>query len=171
MTRVEETRLVQLAQHLLNLVEARNWHLATAESLTGGMVGAVVTAVPGASRVYVGGVVAYTDEQKMQLLGVSKDALLRCGAVSAEVASAMAGGCRVRLGGEVGIATTGVAGPASDSRGTPVGTVFVACSTPQAEAVVPLRLSGDRGAVRRGSTREVLELAIRVVQEGHPERR
>ena len=75
------------------------------------------------------------------------------------------------LGADVGVATTGVAGPASDSRGTPVGTVFIAVSTPQAKAVVPLRLSGDRGAVRRGSTREALELAIRVVQEGYPERR
>ena len=168
---MEEARLVQVAQQLLDLVEARRWHLATAESLTGGMVGAVVTAVPGASRVYVGGIVAYTDEQKASLLGVSEDALLRSGAVSGEVAAAMADGCRTRLGADIGVATTGVAGPASDSRGTPVGTVFIAVSTPQAKAVVPLRLSGDRGAVRRGSTREALELAIRVVQEGYPERR
>jgi len=109
---------VQVAQQLLDLVEARRWHLATAESLTGGMVGAVVTAVPGASRVYVGGVVAYTDEQKARLLGVSENALLRSGAVSEEVASAMAGGCRTRLGADVGVATTGVAGPAADARGT-----------------------------------------------------
>jgi nicotinamide-nucleotide amidase len=171
MTRAEETHLVRLARQLLDLVEARSWHLATAESLTGGMVGAVITAVPGASRAYVGGVVTYTDEQKIRLLGVSEDALDEFGAVSAEVATAMAGGCRADLGADVGVATTGVAGPDSDSRGTPVGTVFVACSTPQAEAVVSLRLTGDREAVRRGATREALELAILVVGEGYSERR
>jgi nicotinamide-nucleotide amidase len=171
MTREDETHLVQLARQLLGLIEARSWHLATAESLTGGMVGAVITAVPGASRAYVGGVVTYTDEQKVRLLGVSEGVLERFGAVSAEVAAAMAGGCRAGLGADVGVATTGVAGPGSDARGTPVGTVFVACSTPQGEAVVSLRLAGGREVVRRDSTREALELAIRVVGEGYSERR
>src|SRR5450756_2396030 len=116
--------LVAVAGALLNLLAQHGWRLGTAESLTGGMVGEAITAVPGASVSYMGGVISYTDREKTALLGVPAELLEKCGAVSAEVAEAMAQGCRERLNVQVGLATTGVAGPTSDDRGTPVGTVF-----------------------------------------------
>jgi nicotinamide-nucleotide amidase len=155
--------LLAVAGALLSVLAQRGWRLGTAESLTGGMVGAAITAVPGASVSYMGGVIGYTDREKTALLGVPAELLKQRGAVSAEVAEAMAQGCRERLNVQVGLATTGVAGPASDDRGTPVGTVFVACATPRACTVERLLLDGDRLHIRVESTRAALRLAIRLV--------
>ncbi|RIE17639.1 CinA family protein [Candidatus Cryosericum septentrionale] len=155
--------LVAVAGALLNLLAQHGWRLGTAESLTGGMVGEAITAVPGASVSYMGGVISYTDREKTALLGVPAELLEKCGAISVEVAEAMAQGCRERLNVQVGLATTGVAGPTSDGRGTPVGTVFVACATPRACTVERLLLDGDRLHIRVESTRAALRLAIRLV--------
>jgi len=160
--------LLVAAGALLNLLTQHGWSLGTAESLTGGMVGQVITAVPGASVSYMGGVISYTDREKTALLGVSAELLKQRGAVSAEVAEAMAQGCRERLNVQVGLATTGVAGPTSDDRGTPVGTVFVVCATPHACAVERLLLDGDRRYIRVESTRAALRLAIRLVTATPP---
>jgi nicotinamide-nucleotide amidase len=126
--------------------------LATAESLTGGWVGSAVTSVPGASRVYRGGVVAYATDLKHQLLGVDAALLARVGAVDAEVAGTMAEGVRDRLGADYGLSTTGVAGP-DPQDGHPPGTVWVGIATPggptweiNASVVDP---AADRTAVRR----------------------
>jgi PncC family amidohydrolase len=113
-------------------------------------------------------VIGYTDREKTALLGVPAELLEERGAVSAEVAEAMAQGCRERLNVQVGLATTGVAGPASDDRGTPVGTVFVACTTPRACAVERLMLDGDRRHIRVESTRAALRLAIRLIETTSP---
>lgn len=156
--------LLAVAGALLNVLAERGWCLGTAESLTGGMVGATITAVPGASLSYMGGVIGYTDREKTALLGVPAELLEQRGAVSAEVAEAMAQGCRERLDVQVGLVTTGVAGPASDDRGTPVGTVFVACATPRACTVERLLLDGDRRRIRVESTRAALRLAIRLTE-------
>jgi len=156
--------LLALAGELLDLLAQRGWCLGTAESLTGGMVGEAITAVPGASVSYVGGVIGYTDRAKTALLGVPAEVLKQRGAVSAEVAEAMAEGCRERLNVQVGLATTGIAGPASDDRGTPVGTVFVACAAPGGCAAERLCLVGDRGRIRALSTSVALKLAIRLVE-------
>jgi PncC family amidohydrolase len=155
--------LLAVAETLLSVLAQHGWRLGTAESLTGGMVGAAITAVPGASVSYMGGVIGYTDREKTALLGVPAELLKQRGAVSAEVAEAMAQGCRERLNVQVGLATTGVAGPASDDRGTPVGTVFVACATPRACTVERLLLDGDRLHICVESTRAALRLAIRLV--------
>jgi nicotinamide-nucleotide amidase len=128
------------------------------------MVGEAITAVPGASVSYMGGMISYTDREKTVLLGVPAELLEERGAVSAEVAEAMAQGCKERLNVQVGLATTGVAGPTSDDRGTPVGTVFVACATPRACTVERLLLDGDRRHIRVESTRAALRLAIRLVK-------
>lgn len=149
---------------MLKALEERGWRLGTAESLTGGMLGATVTTVPGASRCYVGGVISYADRAKVLLLGVGEDALAKHGAVSAEVAEAMAEGCRARLQVDVAIATTGIAGPASDERGTPVGTVFVAVVTPDVRRVERLMLAGSRHEIRAAATHEALRLALRLVE-------
>jgi PncC family amidohydrolase len=155
--------LLAVVGALLNVLAQRSWCLGTAESLTGGMVGAAITAVSGASVSYMGGVIGYTDREKTALLGVPAELLEQRGAVSAEVAEAMAQGCRERLNVQVGLATTGVAGPAWDDTGTPVGTVFVACATPRACTVERLLLEGDRRHIRVESTRAALRLAVRLI--------
>src|SRR5450830_1414169 len=139
---VDEDLLV-VAGTVLKLLAQRGWCLGTAESITGGMVGETITAVPA-------------------------ELLEECGAVSAEVVEAMAQGCRERLNVQVGLATTGVAGPASDDRATPVGTVFVACATPRACAVEGLMLDGDRRHIRVEATRAALRLAIRLIETTPP---
>lgn len=124
--------------------------LATAESVTGGLVGAAITAVPGASQVYRGGVVAYATDLKHQLLGVDVALLARVGAVDAEVAGSMAEGVRVRLGADYGLATTGVAGPDSQD-GKPPGTLWVAIATPTRtwQINASMQRVGDRATIRR----------------------
>lgn len=142
---------------VLAALAARGETLATAESLTGGLVAQTLTDVPGASQVFVGGVVAYTALLKQQLLGVPAAVVSAHGVVSAETAQAMALGVRQRLASTWGIATTGVAGP-SEQEGHPVGTVFVAISGPFGDAVRQLALSGDRAEVRAATCAQVLGL-------------
>lgn len=131
--------------------------VATAESLTAGLVAATLAEVPGVSAVLRGGVVAYSDEVKRTLLGVDCDLLAERGAVDGEVARQMADGVRAQLGTTFGLSTTGVAGP-GPSEGKPAGTVFVAVSGPQTGRVRALQLEGDRGAVRIQSVQAVLDL-------------
>ena len=103
---------------------------ATAESCTGGRVAERITALPGASAVYRGGVVSYWSEVKADVLGVPREILERCGAVSEECARAMAEGARRVTGADIGVSVTGVAGPDTDERGTPVGRVYIGLATP-----------------------------------------
>lgn len=150
-----------VAAELLELLAGQGRTLAVAESLTGGMVAATLVEVPGASRVLRGGVVAYATELKHELLGVDADLLAAHGAVHPEVAAQMAQGVRARLGADVGLATTGVAGP-DPQDGQPVGTVFVAVSD-GIPVVRALTLSGDRAAIRAASRDAVLALALDVL--------
>ncbi|WP_457255710.1 CinA family protein [Pedococcus sp. P5_B7] len=139
--------------------------VATAESLTGGLVCAALTDVPGASAVVRGAVVAYATELKAQVLGVDADLLATGGAVQAEVARQMATGvCRV-LGAEVGVATTGVAGPEPQD-GRAVGTVFVAVAMEGRVLVRELALSGDRGTIRARTVDAALGLLTEAVAGG-----
>ncbi|MFE3072886.1 CinA family protein [Streptomyces sp. NPDC059247] len=150
------------AARVLALLAERGHTLAVAESLTGGLVAAELTSVPGASAVFRGSVTAYATPLKHELLGVDPDLLAARGAVDPEVALQMAAGVRDRLGADWGIATTGVAGPDLQD-GQPVGTVYVAVAGPaatdaRAGKVAALRLNGDRAEIRRESVRSVLEL-------------
>jgi nicotinamide-nucleotide amidase len=104
--------------------------LATAESCTGGLVGALITATPGSSAVYKGGFVTYTNQMKAQLLGVPESLIEQHTEVSAPVARAMAEGARIRTGADIAVSLTGVAGPGGGSQRTPVGTVYIGVSTP-----------------------------------------
>ncbi|MFC0598900.1 CinA family protein [Streptomyces palmae] len=149
------------ADEALELLARRGQTLAVAESLTGGLVAAELTAVPGASRSFRGSVTAYATELKRELLGVDGPLLERRGAVDAEVARQMARGVRRLLGADWGVATTGVAGPAEQD-GKPVGTVFVAVRGPGgAGSVAELRLDGDRVGIRADSVRAALDLLRR----------
>ncbi|MET9555925.1 CinA family protein [Streptomyces sp. NPDC006645] len=150
--------LEEVAAQVLDLLVRQGTTLAVAESLTGGLVAAELTSVPGASRALRGGVTAYATDVKRDVLGVEGTLLAERGAVDPEVARQMAVGVRGALGADWGIATTGVAGPEPQD-GQPVGTVYVAVSGPQgAEKVAALRLNGDRAEIRRESVRSVLEL-------------
>jgi nicotinamide-nucleotide amidase len=131
--------------------------VATAESLTGGMVCADLVSVAGASDVVRGGVIAYAADVKTQLLDVPAELLDRVGTVDPEVARAMAEGARARLGATYGVATTGVAGP-DPSEGKPVGTVQVAVAGPDAVTARAYAFEGDRASVRRQATQAALGL-------------
>ncbi|HWA67353.1 MAG TPA: CinA family protein [Mycobacteriales bacterium] len=147
--------LTALAAEVLAALRERGETLATAESLTGGVVGATITAVPGASASYRGGVISYATDVKHQLLGVPDGLLAQRGAVDPDVATAMAEGVRSRLGATWGLAFTGVAGPQPQD-GKPVGTVYVAVAGPRGTDVVSLLLSGEREVIRVASCREGL---------------
>lgn len=131
--------------------------MAVAESLTGGLVAAALTDIPGASVVVRGGVLAYATDVKAHVLGVNEVLLAQVGAVDADVAEQMASGVRSLMGATYGLATTGVAGP-DRVDGKPVGTVYVAVVGPDSSRVKALSLSGDRGDIRAGSVLAALTL-------------
>lgn len=145
------------AEAVLALLKQRGETLATAESLTGGLVAATIVDVPGASAVFRGGFVAYATELKGALVGVPHDLLEARGPVDPDVALALARGARERCGADWGLATTGVAGP-DPQDGKPVGRVYVAVSGPGVSQVRELTLDGDRPAIRAGSVTAVLVL-------------
>lgn len=147
------------AAEALRLLEAEGASLAVAESLTGGLVAAEITSVPGASRTFRGSVTAYATELKRDLLGVDAALLDSRGAVDPLVAEEMAQGVRARLGAVWGLATTGVAGP-DPQDGNPVGTVYTAVAGPGGTRVASLRLDGDRAAIRAATVTASLELLV-----------
>jgi nicotinamide-nucleotide amidase len=143
------------AASVLDLLERRGATLATAESVTGGRVAAALTAVPGSSVSFVGGVVAYAVALKESVLGVPRTVIDQHGVVSAECARAMAAGARALTGATWALSTTGVAGPGAQD-GVPAGTVYVGLAGPGGPTAVALELSGDRAAVQEEATREAL---------------
>lgn len=146
------------AAEVLHLCAQRGLTLAAAESCTGGLAAKELTDVPGASRVFLGGVVSYTDQVKRQVLHVPEILLERCGAVSQPVARAMALGVRVLTGADLALSVTGLAGPDGDDRGNPVGTVFIALAAADGVQVKELHLTGDRASIRRQSADEMWKL-------------
>lgn len=134
--------------------------LVTAESLTGGGIGAALTAVPGASAVYKGGVISYTNEVKHAVLGVPQDVLERYGAVSMWTAGYMASGVRELLKADAAISVTGLAGPDGDEFGHEVGTVFIGYSSQAKSIAKQYRFQGGREAVREQTIRAALELIL-----------
>lgn len=133
-----------LAATVANLAIARGVTLATAESCTGGLVAHLLTRTPGVSAIFLGGIVAYANEAKRDLLGVDWDLLLVHGAVSEPVALAMARGARARFGSALAVSTTGIAGPGGATAEKPVGLVFIAISGSDGEACSRFRFDGDR---------------------------
>ena len=135
--------------------------LVTAESLTGGGIGAALTTVSGSSAVYKGGIISYTNEVKNRILGVPADILDQYGAVSAPVAKAMAEGARKLLQADVAVSVTGLAGPGGDEYGNPVGTVFIGYSDSSVTEVKHCEFSGDRESIRRQTAEEALKLILK----------
>ncbi|MGY4706759.1 CinA family protein [Candidatus Bipolaricaulota sp. J31] len=132
--------------------------LAVAESCTGGLVSSLITDVPGSSDYFLGGVVAYSNEVKEKVLGVPRNILESVGAVSAECARAMAEGVRRLMGADIGLATTGIAGPTGGTPTKPVGLVYIALSHPEGTLVREFRLTGSRRGNKHSAAHEVLTL-------------
>jgi nicotinamide-nucleotide amidase len=154
-----------LAAAVVTALRRRHATVATAESLTGGLVCATLVTVPGASDVVRGGIVAYAPDVKVDALGVPADLVDRAGTVDPRVARAMADGIRARLGAVYAVATTGVAGP-DPSEGKPVGTVHVAVAGPGEPSDHTYAFDGDRAAIRRQSCRAALEALLARVRDG-----
>ena len=134
--------------------------LVTAESLTGGGIGAALTAVPGSSAVYKGGIISYTNWVKETILGVSRETLEIHGAVSLQTAEEMAVGVRKLLQADVAVAVTGLAGPGGDDDGNPVGTVCIGFCNEWESFAMKYHFAGNREAVRNQTIRAALELVL-----------
>ena len=135
--------------------------LATAESCTGGLIGAALTAVAGASRVYKGGIISYCNEIKHELLNVPAQMLEQYGAVSAQVARAMASGAKAVLGADIAVSVTGLAGPAGDEFGNSVGTVYIGYADESRCIARHYLFAGDREAVRQQAVDAALQLILK----------
>src|SRR5205823_4927644 len=154
-----------LASVVLDRCRALGLTIAVAESCTGGLLGARLTAIPGSSDVVLGGVIAYANSVKTELLDVDQSALVTDGAVSEEVAREMADGARARTRASMGIAITGVAGPSGGTPEKPVGTVWISVALGRETRAVQLRLIGDRDEIRRRATQSALEMVRRALLE------
>jgi PncC family amidohydrolase len=162
----DERRVEEL---VLDLCRARGWTLGTAESCTGGLVAARLTSVPGSSDVFKGAIVAYANEVKEAELGVPADVLAAHGAVSAETAAAMAAGVRARLGVEVGVSVTGIAGPDGGTPEKPVGLVYLHTETPEGGRGMEFSFPSDRETVRSRATVAALHLVRRLLAHNRDE--
>jgi nicotinamide-nucleotide amidase len=150
---------------VLGLARVLGLSVATAESCTGGLVAERLTTIPGSSDAFVGGIVAYADAVKQSELAVPADVLREHGAVSAETAAAMARGVRKRLGADLGLAVTGIAGPGGGTPDKPVGLVYVHVETPDASRGVDFSYPADRESIRRRAAIAVLHLARRLLSQ------
>ena len=150
---------LNLAASVLAACRARNWRVATAESCTGGLVAAALTAVAGSSDVIERGFMAYSNQAKIELLGVPEGTISAHGAISAETTAAMARGAVTRAGVDLAVAITGVAGPGGGTLQKPVGLVYLGVARKDGAARVERRIfPGDRATVRRAALVEALEL-------------
>lgn len=154
-----------MAQVVLDAAIQKGVLVATAESCTGGLVSAALTAVPGSSAAFVGGVIAYANEVKIAELDVPPGLLAQYGAVSEETARAMAEGARARLGADLAVSVTGIAGPDGGTADKPVGTVWFGIAHAEGSFAVSKRIAGDRAGVRTRATMAALDL-LRLTIEG-----
>lgn len=156
-----QDEVLVLAEQVLDAARAQGKTIATAESCTGGLIGAALTAIPGSSDVVAGGIISYSNDVKMAQLGVDGDTLREFGAVSEQTARQMAEGARAQLGVDLAVAVTGIAGPGGEVEGKPVGTVFISASSSQGTRVVECHFDGDRNGVRM----QTLATALRMMLE------
>lgn len=158
---VYSTRGESLEEVIGLRLRLKGYTLATAESCTGGLVAERITRVPGASEYFVGSVVSYTNQIKTELLGVPQEMIERCGAVSGEVAEAMARGIKERTGATIGLSVTGVAGPDGGTQAVPVGTVYIGLADDVMTSNRRLVLPGDRHLIRWRASAAALEMVRR----------
>ena len=154
----------QLARQVVAKLKEQGRTLATAESCTGGGIGHALTAVPGSSSVYAGGVISYTNAVKEQVLGVPGEILEQFGAVSAQTAQAMATCARTLLHTDLAVSVTGLAGPDSDGSGKPVGLVYIGLAAHDCVEVSENVFSSNRGSVREQAVNKALELILKYAE-------
>lgn len=152
--------MTTLCSEVLDTLREKGLTLVTAESLTGGGIGASLTAVSGASEVYKGGVISYVNGVKRDVLGVPQEVLDYYGAVSEMTAGYMSCGVRQRLLADIGVSVTGLAGPGGDSYGHPVGTVYIGFDSDWQSIVKHFRFEGTREEVRNQTIRAALKLIL-----------
>ena len=145
-------------------LKKRGWTCAACESLTGGLICATLVDVPGASTVVRGGLVTYQTDTKTLLAGVDADLIARFGVVSDPVARAMAEGTRVRLGVDIAVSATGLAGPDGGTPDCPVGTVYIGVSTARETRALRLTLAGDRASIRQQTAERAIEAIIETIR-------
>ncbi len=153
-----------LLQKIGNIFNKKNWTLAVAESCTGGLLSDIITDLPGSSKFFLGGVIAYSNQVKLDLLKVSSEMLRTNGAVSPEVALLMSLGIRNLLNSSVGVAITGIAGPDGGSEEKPVGLVYIAVTTPYVEVKERFDFSGTRREIKIQAAKTALELIIQALK-------
>jgi PncC family amidohydrolase len=158
--------LVALAERLQGICLGRGLTVAVAESCTGGLVATTITEVPGSSGYFRGGVVSYADSAKVALLGVPETMLAAHGAVSAQVAVALASGAQARFHAAIAASITGVAGPDGGSDEKPVGLTYVGLASGAGVEVRRLQLSGDRAGNREAAARAALEWLVETAEAG-----
>ena len=163
---MDDDSLVRLVEQLQERCLVGSMTVATAESCTGGLIAKLITDVAGSSGYFRGGVISYSDEVKMELLGVPEEQLLAHGAVSAQVARSMAVGVLRRTGADLAVAVTGISGPGGGSSAKPVGLTYVAVADAAGAEVRRFLWSGDRAANREATARAALELALERVSAG-----
>lgn len=156
--------MMTLCCELLEALKGKT--LATAESCTGGMIGSAITAVPGSSAVYCGGIISYTNAVKHNILGVPEDMLNIHGAVSAAVAEAMAAGARKVMCADIAVSVTGLAGPDADDSGKPVGTVYIGYADDSCLISRHFVFEGDRESVRLQAVKAALSLIVQIQNNG-----
>jgi PncC family amidohydrolase len=142
------------------ILSERGLWLAVAESSTGGKIGKLVTDVPGSSTYFKGGVIAYANEVKAQVLGVRSETLDTFGAVSEETVLEMANGVRVKLGADIGLSVSGIAGPGGGTDEKPIGTTWIGMCTPHAENAYNFMFNGDRHAIREQTAQTALKIVV-----------
>lgn len=156
--------LYPLAEQAVKLAVARGVKLGTAESLTAGLIAATLAEVSGASATLMGGIISYDPAVKHTLLGVPQEIIDGIGVVSEPCARQMALGARQALNVDIAVSATGLAGPTGGTADTPVGTVFIGCSTAHSTQVQRWQLTGDRQAVREQAVQKALEQIIQQLQ-------
>lgn len=153
-----------LVMELSKLLQKQGWMLAVAESCTGGLLGDMITSLSGSSEFFLGGVIAYSNQVKSNLLNVSTELLKKNGAVSTEVALSMARGVGELLRSSVGIAITGIAGPDGGNEEKPVGQVYIAVVAPGKEMVERFIFSGNRRKIKTMAAKTAIDLVLRVLK-------
>lgn len=156
---------IRLANELGTMLRERGWTCATAESCTGGLIGHLITSIAGSSDYFLGGVIAYSNDAKIHHLSVSPETLDIVGAVSPETAAQMAAGARRALTADLGISSTGIAGPGGATDRKPVGLIYIGASTPDGDEVRELRLSGDRLGNINETALAALRLSLDMLQQ------
>ena len=147
------------------LLKKKGWTISVAESCTGGLIGSLLTSIPGSSDYFAGGVIAYSNKAKMDLLSVSSQTLDKYGAVSEETVKEMSHGVKKLLKTDVGISVSGIAGPTGGSKNKPVGTVVLGVDIPQKIITNILSLKGDRNKIREKAAIRALEILKNLLEE------